>query len=167
MELPVDDSEVALDAAALEPSPASPIGSDEEIDFLPYPNNGDDDFAAKYDDLSLGDLSHRMDVLNKKLSARAMALGKDRLDTGNYFVHEALNSADLSGNPGAFDDPYPDKPVGAGDVWPCSTLVGLDIGAPELHVTYLTEAEYPELFAHKKELLYAVKVYQLKSAQGK
>ena len=163
----VEDPDAGLDEAVVDDSEAGRVESDEEIDFLPYPNNGEEDFAAKYDDLSVGDLFYRMDVLNKKVSAWSMALGKDRLDMGNYVVHEAFSDEDLRNNPEAFKDPFADKPVGAGDVWPVSALVGVDIGAPEMHVTYLTEAEYPELFAQRHELLYALKVYQLKSAQGK
>jgi hypothetical protein len=134
----------------------------EDIGFLPFPNQGERDFAEKYDSLSAKDLHYRIDQLNKIMSEAARVEAESRFDRGLYVVHDPIT---LTG--GEMDeDFYFDKPVGLGRVWPCSTVIGLQSGNPELRVTYLTEAEFPELFAMRDEWLYAAQLWKEKSTTG-
>jgi hypothetical protein len=154
------------EAGALAPEPEAVLadedtdeaGAQEEIDFLPYPNNGDEDFAAKYGPLSAAEIYGRLHYLNKRMSAVASEQAQARWESGRYVVHEVLTEGQPGWQEALTRDPFPDKPVGQGDVWPCSRVVGMEMGLPELQVTYLTEVEYPELFAMKAEYLCAARI---------
>jgi hypothetical protein len=142
-------------------------GTEEEIDFLPYPNNGEEDFAAKYGPLSAAEIYGRLRYLNEKMSAVASKEAQARWESGRYAVQEVISEGQPGWEQALTREPHPDKPVGQGNVWPCSRVVGMEVGHPELQVTYLTEMEYPELFAMQDEYLFAARSWAQKDEAQK
>jgi len=143
-----------------------PEDADAEIDFLPYPNKGEEAFAEKYGPLSAAEIYYAQHVLNEKLSMLADVEAKARFDSGQYFSRAPVRADQLRGDESE-DWWWPNKPVGQGRVWPCSQGVPAELGRPELRCTYLTESEYPELFAKLDEWLYVSHLFHQKDKAKK
>ena len=156
------DHRVARGAPDLAESPSdSSKGTRHAGGFLPFPNKGEADFAEKYSQLTGQELHSILAPMNKEMSTYVEDIAAVQFDSGVF----------VSRSPGAstLNDPelaYHDQPVGLGRVWPVSRAVALGGGQGEVQITYVTESEYPELFAMQDEYLYAARLWRSLSLSG-
>ena len=156
------DHRVARGAPDLAESPSdSSKGTRHAEGFLPFPNKGEADFAEKYSQLTGQELHSILAPMNKEMSTYVEDIAAVQFDSGAF----------VSRSPGAstLNDPelaYHDQPVGLGRVWPVSRAVALGGGQGEVQITYVTESEYPELFAMQDEYLYAARLWRSLSLSG-
>jgi hypothetical protein len=137
------------------------IPSTTAVDFLPYPNDGEAAFKQKYGAMDLDALAGPMLRLRDRLNEEVERLVQERYDKGLfdervYKTPEAANA----------DSSRPDLPQGMGQVWPCERATSQPDGSLKHWTTVLTEAEYPQLFAHQAEYLWVASTYHYMQKQA-
>ena len=133
--------------AKVNPSLVAP----DEVGFLPYPNGGEAAFKHKYEGLDLRALGGTMLLLQGRLNAEVDHLVEDRYAHGLF--DEKIYPSEKEANS---DSQRSDPPAGMGKVWPCERGTLQPDGFLQRWTTVLSEAEYPELFAHKAEYEWVV-----------
>ncbi len=128
-----------------------------ELGFLPFPNRGAADFAAKYDTVDPATLHAMLQPLNSMMDKEVRRVADLRFEAGMFEEHDEsttrlpVERMSVPEMEAAF---YFDKPQGLGRVWPVSRVVDGQTGHPRPQIAYLTEVENPELFAMQDEYLY-------------
>ncbi len=117
------------------------------LDYLPYPNGGEAEFAAKYATYDLEHLMVAFRILNRKLDRDLRAIADIKFESGIYESDHGDDSvtADLRFTL----EPKP----GIGRAWPVSRARN-DFGQWVTEWTFVTEDEHPEIFAKSAELLH-------------
>jgi hypothetical protein len=138
------------------PDQAAPAGVDRG--FLPYPNGGEAAFKRRYEGLDVRALGGTMLLLQQRLNGEVDHLVEDRYSHG-LFDEKIYPSAESANS----DNRRSDLPAGMGKSWPCERGTLQPDGSLKRWTTVLSEAEYPELFAHQAEYLWVVHEHRHKN----
>jgi hypothetical protein len=115
---------------------------------MPYPNNGESDFQAKYAGLDLAALAKAKDSLQQQLKDEFSGLTDERFAQG---LHED-RVVDPRKPSGDVQEVKP--PEGLGEVRSAMRTEPQPDGTMKLQTTWLSQSEHPQYFAHESEYLF-------------
>jgi hypothetical protein len=146
---PVDGERMHL--GTVDPAPVPPNHSPDNkvVDFLPYPNEGESAYKLKYEGMDVEALIAAKAILKQRLNEEVERLAEERYTQG-LFEERVYASSDAANA----DSRKASAPQGMGDVWPCERGTLQADGSIKHCITFLTQAEHPEVFAHRDELIW-------------